>query len=477
MIIKNCFSGLFEKNENGELMSSFVESYDVSESGNRYVFHLYKDKNWSIYRDRKVETYAPVTAQDFAFAIKRVFSNNPDCDAMRVLSDIKNADKALEGDFSKFGVYCPDDYTLIIDLENKNTSLLEVFTSSELFPCNQEFFDSTSGRYGLSGELLIFNGAFVISAWGESSVKLTKNPNSPFEVTAAGVTLYQPKATREEVKLLKEGDIDAAFLSADKMDALSSSGVDTKRNTSVIWVMVFNQSEGVWANQNLRNAVLHCTDRSVIKGGEHISSCDRIVSSTAALFSKNYQNQTKDVAAPKFLSEKAKEYFEAAKAETEGESFLNMPILIPDSPLYKDSFSALNQVYQRELSLYFSPEYLSSADIVSRVKKGDFSAALIPLSVSNDNPDVMLEHFNSASPICIKAADTKKFTKYFLEARKYSTAEECIPLYAKAEKALYKAAEVNPLFSESSYFVSSKAVSGFVTDSSGTVLFKAVKKK
>ena len=295
----------------------------------------------------------PVTARDFEFALKRVFTDDPNCDIMPILSSIRGADKALEGDISALSVSCPDDFTLRLELENKNRAIIEAFTHHRLFPCNEQFFNSTSGRYGLAPELMLYNGSFLISSWGESSVKLIKNTNAPYDVTASGVTLYQPKNTREHVALLKEGDIDAANLNFEKMNSLKGNAdFSAQISSSCVWALVFNESDPLWQNENLRKAVLHCTDRSVFNNiNEHISPASRLFSKNTLLFSKNYLSLTKNVSTPAFNSEEAKVLYSAALTELEMSKIYNTPVLVVDSQIYKDSFSALNQVFQRDLSL------------------------------------------------------------------------------------------------------------------------------
>ncbi|MBQ7799484.1 MAG: hypothetical protein IJ370_03235 [Oscillospiraceae bacterium] len=480
LIIKNCFAPLFEKDQNGEMFSSFVESYGASPDGKRYVFNLYKDKVWSIYQGRKIETYAPLTAHDFKFAIQRLFTDNKNASVMNVLKSIKNADRVLlgEADVSKLSVSCPDDYTLEINLSQPTPSLLEAFTSHELFPCNEEFFKSTSGRYGLGDDLIIFNGSFCLSAWGESSVKLIRNPNCPDPVSVAGVTLFLPKASREAVKLLLSGDIDGAKLSSQKMDTLNSDNFNISERTSVVWTLVLNQNDELWQNANLRSALALCTDRNIFKSGaSHLHPADRIVSDSAQLGGEKYSNITSGVSAPAFNAGAAKSAYALALSELEKTKIYNTPVLIVDSPLYKESFSALNQVYQRELSLYFSAEYLSEAAIINRVKSGNFSAALLPLYVTADTPSVSLEYFLSGSQSCIMPIASEDFVNNFTSVQALSLSKESAESYGKAEKALYDSGLVNPRLYESSYFVASKSVSGFVEDSYGTVLFKNVVKK
>ncbi len=478
LIIKNCFRGLFEKNADGEIFSSVVRHYGVSEDGLQYSFYLYDDIYWSIYEKREARRYGDITAQDFAFAIKRLFTDNPDADVMRTLKSIKNADKVLAGeDTSKLGIYCKDEKTLVITLSSKNDALLEAFCSPALFPCNEQFFNSTSGRYGLSADTLIFNGSFLLGDWGESSVKLVRNSELENPATVNSVTLYLPKDTREHVALLKEGDIDAALLSSEQYDTLSpKQSFSAQKNTSTAWALVFNEQHELWQNKKLRNAVILCTDRNVFKpeGDSHFSPTDRIISETALCFSQNYRELTSDIAAPSYDSAQAKVLYSEALSELSISEIYNAEILIPDKELCKSTFSALNQVYQRELSLYFSQTYLPQQAVLSRVKSGDFSAALIPLEISTDAPATSLEFFSQSSPACILPITSDDFPTLFTAAQNSSDAASASNAYGQAENALYSSALVAPLYFENSYFVTSSGVSGFVRDKSGAVLFHSV---
>lgn len=477
LIIKNCFKGLFEKNADGEIFSSVVERYGVSEDGRHYNFYLYDDIYWSIYEGREIKRYAPITAQDFAFAIKRVFTDNPDADVMRILKSIKNADKVLAGgDISKLSVSCKNDKTLSISLVEKNPAFLEAFCDSTLFPCNEQFFNSTSGRYGLSADAVIFNGSFCLSGWGESSIKLIRNTQIEDKARPDSVTLYLPKSTREQVALLEKGDIDAALLSSEQYDRIEKKdGFNVEKNTSVVWALVFNQNSELWKNKKLRSAVSYCTDRNVLNAAEssHHSKSSRIVAQNALTFSKNYSELTPEISAPKYDSAKAKGLYASALSELSLSQILNAEILIPDKALCKDTFSALNQVYQRELSLYFSPTYLSEEAVLQRVKSGEFSAAVVPLYISAQSPASTLEYFSTSSPLCIVSAG-KSFGNKFNLAQNSSDAASAAKLYGQAENLLYTSAITVPLYFENSYFVSLKNTSDFSRDKSGTVLFHSV---
>ena len=475
IVIKNCFSGLFEKSEGGELVSSFVKHYDVSENGLEYTFYLYDDIYWSIYEDRQIKKYAPIIADDFVFAIERLFTDNPDADVMAILKSIKNADKVLNGEkISKLGVKVINDTAFKIALSNKNSSFIDAFTNHALFPCNREFFKSTSGRYGLSFDTMIFNGSFYLKAWGESSLKLEKNKYSAFEPKIDAVTLYMPKDTREHIALLKSGDIDAALLSSQQFSSLDASLFNAEKFTSTLWAMVFNKESALWKSKNLRDAIINATDRSKITLGEHLTSANQLISPSSLVFSENYRKLAGDVTYPAFSQSKAKQLYSSALTELAIPEILNTEILIADDTASRDAFSPLNQIYQRDLPLYFSPQYIQQDALKNRVKSGEFESAVIPLDISANTPSAFLEYFLKSSPQCILPIESENFENAYLDGIYAQSADDAAKSYCAAETELLNSSLILPLYFENSYFVSLKNSSGYEFDFSGTVLFKNV---
>ncbi len=479
LIVNNCFAPLFEKDQNGQLVSSVLERYETTPDLLKYTFYLKDNIFWSIIEKREVKKYAPVTANDYVFAIQRLFESKNDADVMSVLRNIKNADKVLSGEkFKKLSVKVIDDKTFSITLKEKNSSFLEAFTSHELFPCNEQFFKSTSGRYGLSSEALIFNGSFVLSAWGESSIRLVSNKFSNNKPIASSVVLYQPKDTREHTQLISEGEIDAAKLSSTSYDALQNkAGFSVKKYTETQWVMLLNPQHEIWKNASLRSAVLSCTDRSIFKGGEHLTPSKYIISDFAIVFSQNYRELSGNIKTAEFNPQNAKSLYAKGLSELGITEIYNTEILVCENELCKENFSALNQIYQRELSLYFSPEYLSKQALLSRVKSGDFAAALVPLSVSSESPSSMLEYFYASSPNLIFNVNSLAFSQNLSSALTEPNTQNAVSFYKNAEQALYDTTIVNPLFSENGYFVSSKNTDGFYFNPTGSVIFNNVTKK
>ena len=67
------------------------------------------------------------------------------------------------------GVRADSDYTLEITLSQPNRQLPELLASSAAMPCNQAFYESTRGRYGLDVDTLMSNGPFYVSIWNNDT--------------------------------------------------------------------------------------------------------------------------------------------------------------------------------------------------------------------------------------------------------------------------------------------------------------------
>ena len=87
-VIADCIDGLMQMDAEGAAIPAIAESYDVSEDGTVYTFHL-RDAQWA--------NGTEVTANDFEFAWKRIAA---ECEEYAYMFDstvgcIKNADAVL----------------------------------------------------------------------------------------------------------------------------------------------------------------------------------------------------------------------------------------------------------------------------------------------------------------------------------------------------------------------------------------------
>lgn len=108
MVVRNVFSGLFRREPDGSVVPDLAESWEVSEDGLVYTFHLKKGI--------KFHDGTEVKARDFVRSIDRTLLHPlRTAVAGNLLSDIEGAGEVMTGEAEHVsGVSAPDDHTVVI---------------------------------------------------------------------------------------------------------------------------------------------------------------------------------------------------------------------------------------------------------------------------------------------------------------------------------------------------------------------------
>lgn len=146
--IVNTYDGLMEYDGEGTLQPALAESYEVSDDGLTYTFHIRKDATWVDSQGRKV---ADVTADDFVAGMQHMMDAKGGLEYL-VEGIITNASQYISGevtDFSQVGVKAVDDYTLEYDLEAPCSYFTTMLGYSVFAPMNRSFYESLGGKFGV----------------------------------------------------------------------------------------------------------------------------------------------------------------------------------------------------------------------------------------------------------------------------------------------------------------------------------------
>jgi ABC-type oligopeptide transport system substrate-binding subunit/class 3 adenylate cyclase len=168
-IIMQLFSGLVAKTPELGIVPDVAASWEVIDSGNRYLFHLRDDIVWS--------DGVTVTAHDFEYAWKRLLDQSSS--SAQLLYDIKGARAYHEGlapDEDALGVRVLDDLTLSVELEGPTGYLLYLLGCAETGPVPRHVVEAF-GNAWTDPENIVTNGPFTLTSWRHSdSIILTRNP-------------------------------------------------------------------------------------------------------------------------------------------------------------------------------------------------------------------------------------------------------------------------------------------------------------
>lgn len=151
-----------------------AKSYDVSEDGKTYTFHLRDDAKWS--------NGDPVTSADFVYSWKRILTPDFPADYDSMLFVIKGAEaykksKDEAPDWESVGIRAPDAHTLEVELINPTPYFPELIAFYTFFPVPQKVVEEF-GNDWTRPENIVTNGAYELASYvDQKEIKLKKSPN------------------------------------------------------------------------------------------------------------------------------------------------------------------------------------------------------------------------------------------------------------------------------------------------------------
>ena len=265
---ENLYGGLVRRNASGELVPDLCERWEISSDGLTYTFYL---KSGLTYTGTKgAATDYAITAEDFVYAFRRVFDPQTASPYAVEFSAIQNSAAVLDGtaDPGTLGVSTIGELTLVFRLSERDDTFLSKLTLPGAMPCDEAFFESTRGTYGLSSTSTLSSGSFYIYNWTASGLFLRRDVSSPM---IGSLRLVQNTGSTGK---------SAAQLIADEKcsAALDDTGEDTSLQSvaysDTTWALLFNSAEGsVFSDQELRQALAGIADaggEGLLHKGVHI---------------------------------------------------------------------------------------------------------------------------------------------------------------------------------------------------------------
>jgi oligopeptide transport system substrate-binding protein len=198
------FEGLTTYSVDGDVVPGAAESWEISDDGKTYTFHLRKDGKWS--------NGDPVTAGDFVYAFRRLLDPALASDYAFIIDMVVNAEQIRKGeekDPTKLAVEAVDDHTLKISLKNSTPYFLGLLRHNSVLPVHQKSIEAHPEDWTKPGNL-VGNGAFTLSEWTpQASLTMVKNPNfhDAANVKLDKIVMYPTEDIAEELKRFQAGEL------------------------------------------------------------------------------------------------------------------------------------------------------------------------------------------------------------------------------------------------------------------------------
>ena len=265
-VIADYTDGLMQMDADGQAVPAIAESYDLSDDGLTYTFHLRSDAKWS--------NGTPVTAADFVFAWQRAVDPAVASEYAYMLSDIgqvKNAAEIIAGekDKSELGVTAVDDVTLQVELNVPVSYFLSLMYFPTFYPVNEEFFNSCGDTFATSPETTLSNGAFVLDSYepAATAFHLTKNADyyDAAKVQFSGLSYQVIQDSQQALMSYQTGALDTTLVNGEQVDQVKDDPEFMTVGAGYLWYVSPNMSAvPELANLNVRLAMTMAIDRDAI---------------------------------------------------------------------------------------------------------------------------------------------------------------------------------------------------------------------
>ncbi len=448
-VVSNVFSGLFSENENGEIEKELVTDFEISSDGLIYTF-LISDEYFWCFDGKKADN---ITAKDFLFTFQRLANKSTNSPHSQKYFCINNFEDVYNGlkDVSEIGVKIIDDYSFSITLNEPNIDFLTLLATPSAYPCNENFFYKTKGKYGLEAEFIPSSGPFFIKEWqydpyGKNNYLILRKNIAYSDVETVypySINYLISKDFNACIDTFSKGSTDCIALNKNFKDIdLLYKMYETKTNG-----LLFNINSPLFENKAIQSSLFYAIDKELFKEDmpEGLSFADGIVPPAVSeekndKFNEIYQADTT----------LADELWHSNLSRKEEEKMLGQTIIASQDDDYAKYFSFISDSWSKYLGFYCPIEALPDDEYQKRLESGEYLIAIVQIHGNENSPLAYLENFTSFSDINFANYKNNDFDKLILNANKTNYNEN--ETYKKAEKMLIEDIIYLPIFFESEYF-------------------------
>lgn len=223
LITANLVDSLVDYDRYGVIQPALAESWEVSEDGKTWTFHLRKGVKWVDFEGNEV---AETTANDFVSAAQYLLTpGNESVTANLFYGVINNAEAYFNGeitDFAEVGVKAEDDYTLVYTLKEAVPYFESMLTYVCFFPAYGPFLEEMGDQFGTANSTLLYNGAYLLSEFEPQMQRILKKNPTYWDAENIHITelnyRYNKEATALAGEMYRRGEISDVIIPTTSLD-------------------------------------------------------------------------------------------------------------------------------------------------------------------------------------------------------------------------------------------------------------------
>lgn len=391
------------RNTAGDVKPGIAESWDESEDGLTYTFHLRKDAKWS--------DGEPITAADFEYSWKRLVNPETASTYAFIGDCLKNGQAIEQGkmDVEELGVKAVDDTTLEVTLEHPTSYFLSLIGSSGQFaPLRQDIVEKYGTDFAATSEKNVYSGPFVMTSSEDNVWTFAKNDNywDKDSINLDKCELNYVENTDTQLSMYEAGDLDyvqvpTAYVSdyKDKAEVFANGNVD--------FCYINSKSDNpVLGNKNFRlalNYALNRNDYNKLANADTFTAFNGLVFPGLQAKGTTY-GEAYDLNSYSYPldgdQDKATEYLNAAMKELgiANASDITVEVVTTDADSSKRIVETLQEQWQNALGINVKIRQVTYADIYGKVfPEHDYEIGYGGWGSDYDDPYSYLELFKSDS--------------------------------------------------------------------------------
>ena len=456
---ENLYSGLVRKNPDGDFEPALCERWEVSPDGKTYTFYL---KDGLTYRSTKgSSTEYAITAEDFVFAFRRMFRAETSSPYAVEFSALENSAAVLSGQMpeSSLGVSASGPLTLVFRLSTSDDNFLSKLTLPGAMPCDEDFFNSTRGTYGLSAKTTLSSGPFYIYNWTSSGLFLRREPSGTL-IDNLRLVQNTNNADQSAVELINSEKCSAAMDDTGSTTSLSSIAY-----SDTTWSLLFNCNT-LFSSSDLRRSLAGVArEAAEVPATGLFDSASGLVPDGLEVDGMNYRDTVGDVT-PAAVD--VQSLYRAARQGMANSDFNKITLMIPAGCGLNEVAETINGAWQKQLALFFSIEEVDEETFNKRLSEGDYSIALAPISAESGSVYNMLSQFTTTGGDLTGYSNALYATQ--LEASTHATGASRCRLLGECERQLLDDSVVVPLFAQQKRLLIASGIRNLIFDPFGPVL-------
>ena len=456
----NLYGGLVRLDADGQPQCDLCERWEVSADGLTYTFTLRPGLTYTAARG-EATAYA-ITAEDFVYAFRRVFSPETRSPYAAEFSAIEGAGAVLAGlaEPERIGVRAADSLTVVFTLSAPDDDFVRKLALPGAMPCDEEFFLGTGGSYGLTADATLASGSFYLYNWTESGLFLRRQADPPL---VDSLRLVQNTGAAQSAEALILNERCTAVVD----DTGAATALRTVSYSDTTWCLLFNTSHPALASAELRQALVAAVRQAAgpLQVDQALyTPAEALVPDGLTVGGIDYRDAAGD---PSPALNGAYALYRAARQTVTSGDLMGITLLAPAEAGLTAAAEAINSAWQRELSLFFSLEELPQADFEARLAAGDYTIALAPVRCTDGSVYNLLRAFG---PEGLCAYSDAGYEALLRQSYLADTSAVRCELLAQCERQLLADCVAAPLFAQHKRLLVADGVEGLVFDPFGPVL-------